>query len=341
VKYLSLATLFVSQMKITSTVSALVLLSGNAAAVYKFPGDFIYLGYTLSDAYPNSTSTLKVPVTALDSTLLDGWSQKWPHGAWTNPAAPQITLSYETKGKKSLIGLSTTGPRTTKTLFDENFYKRSGRMRNMKTTTKEEEETQEEDEDTKMQGANYRYPNALGTLDVSFRVGSVAVNNKETIPSNSADAAHSGWQEGGCVPSMGGSHYFKGDWKSDPPFVPIYDTAGTKELNSFILYFGNFGTEFGYLDGFVPNNGLGFDGYGIAVNTMLNCERSFCSNEDCVAYVDSIDDGGTSAMHVMFYDPSVIGDWATCGVNDPFACEACSCCGSSLGNCTTFPIWLP
>ena len=332
-------------MKITSglALNALLLLAGGSlgsfhfagattcadADEFPFPGDVIYLGYNRDPTSGQSFAALQVPVTASDAEDL-GWTEttsgKWTCDGTLCVAVPfgdptQIALSYNEAG--CLSGISVTGPRDT-TLFDEEFYKKV-------------EET----------------PSKLGILEVSFsQQGTVCVNG-ETIPSNSDDAENSNWQEGGCVPSMGGSHYYKSQghspnasWNKVPPINPIYNKYGTKELRSFILSFGNLGTEFGYLDGLQPNNGAGFDALGLAITGEYGCAFNHCtSNKACTRRVEKNGDAGICGLHVMFYDPGPlgIGTWATCLPPTPAQeCESCSCCGEPNTNtCPDIPLWMP
>lgn len=305
----------------TCLLTFLVCLSASSglAKKFPFPGSYVYLGFTRDQTTGGPIATAKIPVRASQATL-EGWTQS-ATGEWTNPFFPLLSLVYGPPASDPLLAeMMVSGPRAD--LVNPTFY-----------------------EDGE---------NGLGVWKVSFegKTKSLVEVNGFDIPELVSDAETEGWEEGGCSPFMGGSHYYKedgaeGDWSEVPPLVPIYDKYGSGNLNSFILLFGNFGTTFGYFPSFpIPNNGLGFDGFGIAILSAENCKFNFCNQQDCLDLVASEGDDGLTGMHVMFNDPADAQEWGTCQEPNPIDCEmGCTCCGTPSAPienvCSASPVWLP
>jgi len=311
-----------------------------------FPNDFVYVGHVLQTSnFADYAGTPRVGIylpVKLEAARAEGWSKNDNKNNYDHPDHPMISASYGKCGKynKILTGLSVIGP---KSPLYKNGYADIAK--------------------SPIDGYDAA---KLGMLTVSYcdndstpsEFGVKVEQIKRKYPLTLSAAEEYGYKEGGCSGSMGGTHYWNGnlktpqDWAdNDLPAAAIYD-KGKSELATIRFVFGDFMSAFGakyplsdpsveFAKSITPNYGVGFDNAGIGVLDTTACSFGSCGQTDCLENIATISsyDAGATSMHVMFYDPSNVEQWAKCQKDLPETCQdegdnaylSCPCEG--IGTC--------
>lgn len=299
-----------------------------------FPNDYIYVGHTQDTSDFMTFNGLPIASLAIpvhrEETENEGWSDF--EGKYFHPDYPLLSLTYGKCGdaRDILTGLCVVGPKSSyyKTGYDE----------------------------VDLSPIDGYDPEDLGMLCVSYcdyeshpSKFAASIASTQEYPLTLSGAEEAGYVEGGCQGSMGGSHYWNGalvtpqDWnENDTPVAVIYDKYGREKLNTLRIVFADFLSNFGqkypnaaatnFTAVVIPNYGEAFDNFGLGVLGNTACAFSYCNQTACQANIDKIQETtteGFTAMHIMFFDPNDVDQWAECQIEQPDTCNddyfSCTC----------------
>jgi len=316
-----------------STKKSKTAKKSKGAKDHPFPNDYIYVGHEFNLEGPPSIG-LTVPVN-LEAAYGAGWSQH--EGKYNHPDHPVFSATFGKCGdyRNILTGLSFVGPKSS--------YYKSGYL---------------EVDESPIDGYD---ANDLGMISVLYcdyestpSRFATSFEGVKKVPMTIPAVEEAGYIAGACVGSMGGDHYWNGnlttpdDWnEKDVPVGIIYNREHA-ELSTLRIVFSDFLSFFGpkYPNynsseftfppkSLSPKYGEGFDNQGVGVFGNTGCVYSYCNQPDCDAnFLQQTIAEGMTSVHIMFYNPSNVDQWAKCQIENPETCvdlscecEGESCCG--------------